>query len=159
MPEPNEQKTRAAASRIGPILQSLGPLLALILVTLGFAIADQIWGQGRFSEIRNLRVILVEAAPVAVAALGMTLVIIAGGIDLSAGTASILCATVLACVLGADYPWTAAIIAALATGAACGLSNGLLIGLLKIPPFIVTLGTVQYSWVSANDSPAARRYL
>lgn len=147
MPETNEANQRpaipsSAVQRLGPVLQSLGPLLALILVTIGFAVADQIWGQGRFSEIRNLRVILVEAAPVAVAALGMTLVIIAGGIDLSAGTASILCATVLACVLGAEYPWAIAIVAALATGAACGLSNGLLIGLLKIPPFIVTLGTM-----------------
>lgn len=123
-------------------LQALGPLLALILVTLGFAIADQIWGQGRFSEMRNFRVVLVQAAPVAVAALGMTLIIISGGIDLSAGTASMLCATVLAWLLSEEYSVYLAVGLSLATGAACGLINGVLIGLLRIPPFIVTLGTM-----------------
>ena len=123
-------------------LQALGPLLALLLVTLGFAVADQVWGQGRFSEMRNFRVVLVQAAPVAVAALGMTLIIISGGIDLSAGTASMLCATVLAWLLSEEYSVYGAVALSLATGAACGLINGLLIGLLRIPPFIVTLGTM-----------------
>ncbi len=123
-------------------LQALGPLLALLLVTLGFAVADQVWGQGRFSEMRNFRVVLVQAAPVAVAALGMTLIIISGGIDLSAGTASMLCATVLAWLLSEEYSVTTAVVVSLLAGAACGLTNGLLIGLLRIPPFIVTLGTM-----------------
>ncbi len=123
-------------------LQTLGPLLALVLVTLGFALADQVWGQGRFSEMRNFRVVLVQAAPVAVAALGMTLIIISGGIDLSAGTASMLCATVLASMLSAEYSIFVAVGLSLLAGAACGLTNGLLIGLLRIPPFIVTLGTM-----------------
>lgn len=123
-------------------LQALGPLMALVVVTLGFAIADQLWGQGRFSEMRNFRVVLVQAAPVAVAALGMTLIIIAGGIDLSAGTASMLCATVLAVLLSGEYPIYVAVSLTLIAGAACGLVNGLLIGLLRIPPFIVTLGTM-----------------
>ena len=123
-------------------MERLGPLLALVVVTLGFAIADQIWGQGRFIEIRNARVILVFTAPVAVAALGMTLVIMTGGIDLSAGTASMLCATVLACMLNADCPMSMAILAAVGTGTICGLFNGLFIGVLRIPPFIVTLGSM-----------------
>ncbi len=123
-------------------LSSLEPLLALILVVIGFAIADQIWGRGRFIEVRNVRVILALTAPVAVAALGMTLIIILGGIDLSAGTASVLCATVLACCLNADFYVWVSVLFALATGAACGLGNGVLIGLLRIPPFIVTLGSM-----------------
>lgn len=134
--------TARTREHLGNLLQTLGPLLALVLVTIGFAVADQIWGQGRFSEMRNFRVVLVQAAPVAVAALGMTLIIISGGIDLSAGTASMLCATVLAAMLSDEYSiWIAATCALLA-GAACGLTNGLLIGLLRIPPFIVTLGTM-----------------
>ncbi len=123
-------------------MERLGPLLALVVVVAGFAIADQVWGQGRFIEIRNARVILVFTAPVAVAALGMTLVIMTGGIDLSAGTASMLCATVLACTLNADCPVSVSVLAAVGTGAACGLCNGLLIGVLRIPPFIVTLGSM-----------------
>lgn len=123
-------------------LEQLGPLLALVVVTFGFAAADQLWGQGRFIEFRNVRVILVFAAPVAVAALGMTLIIITGGIDLSAGTGSMLCATVLAWALNADYPISAALALAIGTGAVCGLLNGLFIGVLRIAPFIVTLGSM-----------------
>ena len=137
-----ETTRKNSRDRLWQALQALGPLLALLMVTLGFALADQVWGQGRFSELRNFRVVLVQAAPVAVAALGMTLIIISGGIDLSAGTASMLCATVLAAMLSNDYSITLAVSYALLTGAACGLVNGLLIGLLRIAPFIVTLGTM-----------------
>lgn len=124
------------------LVDTFGPLLALILVTVGFAAADQVWGQGRFMELRNLRVVLVLTAPVAVAALGMTLIIVAGGIDLSAGTCSILCATVLAVLLNADLAPALAVALAIGCGVVCGLINGLLIGTLRIPPFIVTLGTM-----------------
>ncbi len=124
------------------ILRSLAPLLALALVIIGFAAADSVWGHGRFSEMRNFRVILVLTAPVAVAALGMTLLIIAGGIDLSAGTAAMLCTTVLACALNEKMPVVIAVLLTLLAGVACGMTNGLLIGVLRIPPFIVTLGTM-----------------
>ncbi|MCA9133219.1 MAG: ABC transporter permease [Planctomycetales bacterium] len=132
----------APPQRSRALLQALGPLLALLLVTLGFALADQLWGEGHFSEMRNFRVVLVQAAPVAVASLGMTLIIISGGIDLSAGTAAMLCATVLATLLSATYSVYTAVLVTLLAGALCGLSNGLLIALLRIPPFIVTLGTM-----------------
>lgn len=132
----------SAKQRLMTALDTFGPLLALALVTIGFAIADNVWGQGKFVELRNLRVILVMTAPVAVAALGMTLVIITGGIDLSAGTASMLCATVLAYAINSGMPIWVAVAAALLTGSCCGVCNGLLIGLLRIPPFIVTLGTM-----------------
>ena len=128
--------------RLMTVLDTFGPLLALAVVTIGFAIADQTWGQGKFIELRNLRVILVMTAPVAVAALGMTLVIITGGIDLSAGTASMLSATVLACAINSGSSIWIAVALALLTGSLCGVTNGLLIGLLRIPPFIVTLGTM-----------------
>ncbi len=123
-------------------LERLGPLLALVVVTVGFAVADQVWGRGRFIEFRNMRVVLTTTAPVAVAALGMTLIIMTGGIDLSAGTSSVLCATVLALALNAKLPVGLAILMAIGTGAACGAMNGLLIGTLRIAPFIVTLGSM-----------------
>ncbi len=140
-----QQSPATAASnkeRFWSLIDTFGPLLALVVVTLIFVVADRVWGQGKFSEMRNIRVILVLTAPVAVAALGMTLIIVTGGIDLSAGTASTLCATVLACLINASVPIPLAIGATLLAGATCGLNNGLLIGLLKIPPFIVTLGTM-----------------
>lgn len=119
-----------------------GPVLALVLIVVLFAAADQVWGAGRFSSLRNLRVILNQTSIVAVAALGMTVIIIAGGIDLSAGTALTLCATVMAWCLKHDYAVWATVWATLLVGCLCGLLNGLLIAGLRVVPFIVTLGTM-----------------
>lgn len=82
----------------------LGPFLALAAVVLFFSISDA-WLHGAkatFLTTRNLTTISSQTATVAVAALGMTVIIIAGGIDLSAGTAIALCATVLAWCLKED---------------------------------------------------------
>ena len=82
----------------------LGPFLALAVVVLFFSVADE-WMNGEkaaFLTPRNLTTLSQRTATVAVAALGMTLIIIAGGIDLSAGTAIALCATVLAWSLKED---------------------------------------------------------
>src|SRR5262245_148387 len=77
-----------------------GPLLALLFVFVCFALADAAQpGGGQFSSLRNLQTMLVSSAPVVVGALGMTVIIISGGIDLSAGTAMALSATVMAWVL------------------------------------------------------------
>lgn len=120
----------------------MGALLALIAVVLLFAMADGIWGEGYFATVRNLRVVVTQTSIVAVAALGMTLIIVAGGIDLSAGTALTLAATVMAFCLKQDYPIAVAVIATLGTACLCGLLNGLLVSTLRIVPFIVTLGTM-----------------
>lgn len=80
----------------------LGPLLALAAVTAFFAASDRWFADGTFATSLNLRTVTVQTCVVAVAALGMTLIIIAGGIDLSAGTALALCATTLAWGLRED---------------------------------------------------------
>lgn len=85
------------------LLNTLGPFLALGLVIAFFGIADSLQADGgRFLSQPNLRAISVQTATVAVAALGMTVIVIAGGIDLSAGTCLALCATVLAWCLKED---------------------------------------------------------
>ena len=119
-----------------------GPLLALVGIVLVFAVADHFWGAGRFASVRNFRVVLNQTSIVAVAALGMTVVIISGGIDLSAGTALALCATVMAYCLKFDWPVAATLAATLGVGCLCGLLNGVLIAGLRVVPFIVTLGTM-----------------
>ena len=120
-----------------------GPLLALALVFVFFAVADAAQQDGgRFLSLRNLQTMLISSAPVVVGALGMTVVIIAGGIDLSAGTAVALSATVLAWVLNAGGPIELALICCLLTGCAAGGVNGVMISALKVAPFIVTLGTM-----------------
>jgi ribose transport system permease protein len=118
--------------------------LALLVVTAGFGIADKMVNgkDGRFLTERNLRTVAINTVVVAIAALGMTVIIIAGGIDLSAGTALALAATVLAWMLQNDYWPAAAVLGCLATGVATGLLNGVLVSQLRIVPFIVTLGTM-----------------
>jgi ribose transport system permease protein len=122
---------------------SLGPLLALALVIVFFATADWIKnGSSTFVSFDNIWMISVQTSIVAIGALGMTVVIIAGGIDLSVGNALALSATVLAWCLRADFPSALCIAAGVATGALAGAINGVLISTLRVVPFIVTLGTM-----------------
>lgn len=131
------------SSRLNLLGSSLGPFLALALVIGFFAVADALQKEpGNFLSVRNLRTISAQTATVAVAALGMTVIIIAGGIDLSAGTAVALSATVLAWCLKNDAPQALAIISGLGAGCMAGLINGVLISSLRVVPFIVTLGTM-----------------
>ena len=129
-----------------------GPVVALLVVVFAFAVADYFYGSGSFATLRNLRTTANSASLIAIPALGMTLIIIAGGIDLSAGTALTLCGTILATKLKytqystGDLGFASAVAFALATtllvGCVCGLINGALITSTKVVPFIVTLGTM-----------------
>jgi len=121
----------------------LGPFLALAVVYLFFGITDAMQEDGgTFLTPRNNRAVAVQTATVATAALGMTVIIIAGGIDLSAGTALALCATVLAWFLKEDYSTFAAVALAIGVGCMTGFVNGAVISSLRVVPFIVSLGTM-----------------
>src|SRR6476619_6195203 len=121
----------------------LGPLFALALVFCFFAVGDSLQdGGGQFLTLRNLQTMLAASSLVVVAGLGMTIIIIAGGIDLSAGTAISLCATVLAWSLNNGWPIERALLCCVLTGCIVGVINGALISTLKVAPFIVTLGTM-----------------
>ncbi len=132
------------AQRGGDFLRTvIGPFVALALVVGVFALADNLQEDGgRFATLRNAQNVLVQSATVAMAALGMTMIIIAAGIDLSAGTAMALSATVLAWLLREGYPPPVAVAGGIATGCLVGFVNGTLISRLRIVPFIVTLGTM-----------------
>src|SRR5262245_50168820 len=115
-----------------------GPLLALLLVFLFFAAVDASQPNGgRFLSLLSLQTMLISPAPVFVAALGMTVIIIAGGIDLSVGTAVALCATVMAWILDHGGPIELALLGSVLTGCATGSVNGALISALRVAPFIV----------------------
>lgn len=126
------------------ILALLGPFLAFILVAVGFAIADQMQeGGGGFSSAYNARSVAATTAVVAVAGLGMTAIVLAGGIDLSAGTALALASVVLAALIEQKWPVPVAVAMAVGAGGLCGFLNGLLVAKGRIVPFIVTLGTMM----------------
>lgn len=141
---PNTEPALPLAQRGGDALRNvLGPFVALVLVVSVFAVADHLQTDGgRFATLRNAQNVLVQSATVAVAALGMTMIIISGGIDLSAGTTMALSATVLAWFLREGHWPATAVAAALGTGCLAGLVNGTLISRLRVVPFIVTLGTM-----------------
>src|SRR5918999_2007338 len=96
-----------------------------------------------FATSENLYNITRNFAFIAIMALGMTTVIITGGIDLSVGSVMGLAAIVAGLVLQAQYPWWAAMAAGLATGFVAGAVNGGLIAYLRLPPFVVTLGMLS----------------
>ncbi len=118
-------------------LNILGPLLALLLVYGVFsAIAPP-----SFTTWRNLETIARQTTIVGMAALGMTLVIISGGIDLSVGSIVALSTAVIATLLQrAGAGPVAAAAGGVAAGALCGLVSGALITSLRVVSFIVTLG-------------------
>lgn len=96
-----------------------------------------------FLTVSNLLNVMEQTAINAVIAVGMTFVIVSGGIDLSVGSIVALSGVVLASALQAHWPAPLAIAAGLLVGAGCGLLNGLLITHGRLPPFIATLGLMS----------------
>jgi ribose/xylose/arabinose/galactoside ABC-type transport system permease subunit len=95
-----------------------------------------------FADPANLETIFRQTTIVAMAALGATIVIVSGGIDLSVGAIIALATVVIAAFLRAGAPPLAAALVGIVAGAGCGALNGLLVTRLKVVPFIVTLGTM-----------------
>lgn len=113
---------------------------AMVVVML-FVIAFFLYKSARFGTMDNLTTILIAAAPFALIALGQTLVILTGGIDLSVGSviaASAMGAAYVAKSSDGNLPLT--ILVALLVGLAAGAINGFVVSRMNVPPFIATLG-------------------
>ena len=124
--------------QIRSLVQALGMLPVLIIL----AIAFHYLGEERFLTGQNLSIVAQQAAINTVLGAGMTFVILTGGIDLSVG--SVLAASAMAALIASLIPdWgMLGIPAALLTGLLFGLINGSLIAFGRLPPFIVTLGSL-----------------
>ena len=125
-----------------PPVGTLGPFIALLIACVFFATQTD-----RFLSGENLSLILQQVAVVGVIAIGQTLVILTAGIDLSCGMVMALGSIVMtkfATDLG--LPTGVAIACGLAVTMLFGLINGLLVTRLKLPPFIVTLGTLNIAF-------------
>ncbi|WP_158802146.1 MULTISPECIES: ABC transporter permease subunit [unclassified Acidisoma] len=131
------RETVTHAQRMRAMFQYAGMLPVLILLCIGFAIEN-----GRFASLTNISIVLQQAAINTVLAAGMTFVILTAGIDLSVG--SILAASAMGALLVSKIHGLGmlGIVAGLAVGLGFGLINGLLIALVRLPPFIVTLGSL-----------------
>ena len=120
------------------LINTFGPFVALLLVYLFFALLNS-----KIVTFTALETIIQQSVIVGVSAIGMTLVIILGGIDLSAGSIIAMSSVVVALLMrsaGVD-PLLAAS-CGIAAGAICGLFNGTIITRLKVVPSIVTLGSL-----------------
>jgi ribose transport system permease protein len=123
------------------LLRSVGMLPVLIILGALVQVAGiYLTGEGRFLSWQNISIVAQQAAVNAVLAAGMTFVILTGGIDLSVG--SILATSaMIGLIVSLDYG-NLGIVAALVMGLVIGLANGSLISFLRLPPFIVTLGSL-----------------
>src|SRR5262249_53599001 len=129
-----------------------GPLLGLLAVLGLFIVLFALRGElDRFLSLRNLQVLVHGDVITAVAALGMLLIIVNGGIDLSIGSVVALVTVVTMQVYKAAHAQTGsaatasllAVPAGVAVGGACGLANGLIITRLRVAPFVATLGMLS----------------
>ena len=122
------------------LARRLGPLLGLVTVFVFFLVIQG----GTLPSVDALRVVAVHSVMVSIVGIGLTLVILSGGIDLSVGSAVALASVIAALAAQAGWPLWGVVFAACAAGGVCGLYNGLLVTLLRLPPFIVTLGTLGF---------------
>ena len=122
--------------RRGGAQQKLWAFASLIVLVAGFSLASP-----NFFQVSNIMAILQATSVNGVLAVGVTLIIITGGIDLSIGTLMTFCAVMTGVVLTwAGMPLILGVLTASGTGALCGLISGTFVAKMKIPPFIATLG-------------------
>ena len=134
-----DSTSRGGGLMSGPVGRNLGLVLALVVICIvGVATAGD-----RFASVDTMVTILRLGSIVGVVSIGMTFVIIGGGIDLSVGAmvalASVWASTFATQTMAEDTHWIVMVFVALAVGGACGLVNGVLIAYGRIVPFIMTL--------------------
>ncbi|MCH2176606.1 MAG: ABC transporter permease [Lentisphaeria bacterium] len=155
-------------AKLGMILPFLG-LIFVFLIFTGLIAAFEPDSLSRFLSMRNMQTVLMQTTIVGIGALGMTFVIISGGIDLSVGSIIALATVVTASVMnlgalgtyGNDWAvsgfWVfIGCISAIVAAALCGLVTGVISTKGKIVPFIVTLGMMQVvrgiaKWIGKNE--------
>jgi ribose transport system permease protein len=147
-----DKKSGMSLSRL---LNLLGPFIGLFLVLALFSIPSDV--RAHFLTAGNFRIVAAQTIIVGLGALGMTLIIISGGIDLSVGSVLALCSVVVAILIQAHAPPVLAVLVAVAIGVLVGAINGGLITGLRVSPFIVTLGTLGIArgvalWIAHEQS-------
>jgi ribose transport system permease protein len=139
---PSEEQPSGRLARLSR-LQALQIIIVLAVIVVIFAALKP----GSFLTVFNIRGIVQDTSILAVLGVGMTLVIVTGGIDLSVGSVLVFSGVVADKAMAAmgGQGWGAALVGALvaiACGLGWGLLNGVLIARAKVPPLIVTLGTL-----------------
>src|SRR5437773_11606830 len=137
------------------LFNALGPFLGLLLVIGLFCLSSTV--RAYFLTGANFKLVLTQTVIVAIGTLGMTIIIVSGGIDLSVGSVVALTSVVGATALLKGHSVPIAGLLTIAVGAGIGLLNGLAIGGLRMMPFIVTLGMMGVArgtakWLSGSQT-------
>src|SRR5580658_6036341 len=119
------------------LLKKFLPFATLILLLVGLTIASPY-----FLTVGNLSSVIRQTTVITIIAIGMTVVMASGGIDLSVGSMVGLTGVCGAMLISSHYPTFIALSGAILAGAVCGMLNGAAIVFLRIPPFIATLGAL-----------------
>jgi ribose transport system permease protein len=119
-------------------LATFGPFLGLVLVIAAFALMTD--SPGQYLSARNFRIVVAQTVIVALGAIGMTMIIVSGGIDLSVGSVIALTGVVTALGMRAGMDPFLSVLLGVAAGGLIGMVNGLAITRLRVIPFIATLG-------------------
>ncbi|HYT58716.1 MAG TPA: ABC transporter permease [Haliangiales bacterium] len=152
--------SRANGQALGRLFFAIGPVFGLVLVVGLFSLSPTV--RSHFFTGINCKIILLQTVIVAIGALGMTMIIVSGGIDLSVGSVVALTSVVGATSLLKGYPPAAAIVLTIAVAGGIGLINGLIIAGFRMMPFIVTLGMMGVArgtakWLADNQTVNAPR--
>lgn len=134
---------RVGAATVGRALRRLSPgRYTGVLVGVGAIVLYLALTEPVFLTWENWQNIMRSQAVVLTLALGMTFVVLTGGIDLSIASATAGAAMILGLAISHGAPWWLGCLAGIGAGLGFGLANGITIGVLKIPFFVVTLGTL-----------------
>ena len=136
-------------------LKAIRPFVGLFVVLLLFAMDSEL--RSVIFKGGNFKTILTQTVIVAIGAMGMTMVIVSGGIDLSAGSVVALCSVVTAKLIEQGHGFTAVLLLTVLTGGLVGLANGGIITTVRMMPFIVTLGMMGIArgiskWLANNQT-------
>jgi fructose transport system permease protein len=156
-----EVRARSPLQKLQHFLHANPTAVPAIVLLLGVAAFSLIVG-ARFLSTFNLSLIIQQVTIIGVIGIAQTLIVITAGIDLSVGAIMVLCSVVmgrLAIMTGVPAPL--ALLIGIAAGAGCGAVNGVLVTRVRLPPFIVTLGTWSIFfalnlWYSASETIRAQ---
>lgn len=136
-----EDEKPTALNRLQRALHGQPTLIPGIVLLLGVVLFSAIVGE-RFLDPFNLSLIVQQVTIIGILGVAQTIVVLTAGIDLSVGAIMVLCSVVMGkLAIGAGLPAPLAVSAGLIVGMVCGWINGVLVTYVRLPPFIVTLGT------------------
>lgn len=142
-------------NRFSKLVNILGPFLGLLFVVGLFSLDGEV--RDYFLTFSNFRIIFTQTVIVAIGALGMTMIIVSGGIDLSVGSVIAFCSVVGALLISQGFSPVSVVLAAVLAGGFIGLVNGVIISYLRMNAFIVTLGMLGVArglakWLADNQT-------